>query len=180
MSAQRLASEAVLATLMTYLAGYRTFTNEEQPKRLVALMHRQAVKAKAEGLFFKVRPLAKAFRSDVERLSHRYRFSTSFAAFWTTRRSCHDSSLIKTSSSSSTTSSSASSELRKIDQCSSSKCARRPCATSCSVLMRAQAFFPHRRGEISKMMRGEDPTDGESDGEEPTVRQALLASATSN
>jgi hypothetical protein len=40
---------------MTYLEAYKTFKSPEQMKRIVALMHRQAVKAKSEGLFFKVR-----------------------------------------------------------------------------------------------------------------------------
>lgn len=39
---------------MTYLASYKTFTSEEQMKRIVSLMHRQAVRAKADGLFYKV------------------------------------------------------------------------------------------------------------------------------
>jgi hypothetical protein len=52
---QRFADEATLATCMTYLEAYKTFKSPEQMKRIVALMHRQAVKAKSEGLFFKVR-----------------------------------------------------------------------------------------------------------------------------
>ena len=39
---------------MTYLASYKTFNSEEQVKRIVSLMHRIAVKAKADGLFYKV------------------------------------------------------------------------------------------------------------------------------
>ncbi|CEQ41477.1 SPOSA6832_03222, partial [Sporobolomyces salmonicolor] len=50
---QRFADEAVLATCMTYLESYKTFKSPEQMKRIVALMHRQAVKAKSEGLFYK-------------------------------------------------------------------------------------------------------------------------------
>jgi replication fork protection complex subunit Tof1/Swi1 len=42
---------------MIYLEGYKTFTDPEQMKRIVSLMHRQAIKAKNEGLFYKVRPL---------------------------------------------------------------------------------------------------------------------------
>lgn len=38
---------------MSYLARYRTFTFEYQIKNVVKLLHRQAVKAKAVGLFFK-------------------------------------------------------------------------------------------------------------------------------
>lgn len=51
---QRFADEAVLATCMIYLESYKTFRSPEQMKRIVALMHRQAVKAKSEGLFYKV------------------------------------------------------------------------------------------------------------------------------
>ncbi|GAA5969681.1 hypothetical protein JCM11641_008004 [Rhodosporidiobolus odoratus] len=50
---QRFADEAVLSTCMVYLESYKTFRSGEQMKRIVALMHRQAVKAKSEGLFFK-------------------------------------------------------------------------------------------------------------------------------
>ncbi|GAA6027789.1 hypothetical protein JCM8097_001720 [Rhodosporidiobolus ruineniae] len=50
---QRFADESVLATCMVYLESYKTFRSPEQMKRIVALMHRQAVKAKSEGLFFK-------------------------------------------------------------------------------------------------------------------------------
>ncbi|KAK4698763.1 hypothetical protein P7C70_g7506, partial [Phenoliferia sp. Uapishka_3] len=47
------AKEPTLATCMTYLEGYKDFKDPEQMKRIVSLMHRQAIKAKAEGLFFK-------------------------------------------------------------------------------------------------------------------------------
>lgn len=40
---------------MKYLEGYKSFTHPDQMKRIVNLLHRQAVKAKSEGLFFKVR-----------------------------------------------------------------------------------------------------------------------------
>ncbi|GAA5909890.1 hypothetical protein JCM6882_002043 [Rhodosporidiobolus microsporus] len=50
---QRFADESVLATCMVYLESYKTFRSPEQMKRIVALMHRQAVKAKSEGLFYK-------------------------------------------------------------------------------------------------------------------------------
>ncbi|GAA6062112.1 hypothetical protein JCM10212_000866 [Sporobolomyces blumeae] len=50
---QRFADEAVLATCMTYLESYKTFKSPDQLKRIVALMHRQAIKAKSEGLFYK-------------------------------------------------------------------------------------------------------------------------------
>lgn len=39
---------------MIYLESYKTFRTPEQMKRIVALMHRQAIKAKSEGLFYKV------------------------------------------------------------------------------------------------------------------------------
>ncbi|GAA5852706.1 hypothetical protein JCM8547_002595 [Rhodosporidiobolus lusitaniae] len=50
---QRFADESVLSTCMVYLESYKTFRSLEQMKRIVALMHRQAIKAKSEGLFFK-------------------------------------------------------------------------------------------------------------------------------
>ncbi|GAA5828412.1 hypothetical protein JCM11251_006233 [Rhodosporidiobolus azoricus] len=50
---QRFADESVLSTCMIYLEAYKTFRSPEQMKRIVALMHRQAVKAKSEGLFYK-------------------------------------------------------------------------------------------------------------------------------
>ncbi|GAA5903525.1 Tof1p [Sporobolomyces salmoneus] len=50
---QRFADEAVLSTCMIYLESYKTFKSPEQMKRIVALMHRQAIKAKSEGLFYK-------------------------------------------------------------------------------------------------------------------------------
>ncbi|TNY24515.1 timeless protein-domain-containing protein [Rhodotorula diobovata] len=50
---QRFADESVLATCMVHLESYKTFRSPEQMKRIVALMHRQAVKAKSEGLFYK-------------------------------------------------------------------------------------------------------------------------------
>jgi replication fork protection complex subunit Tof1/Swi1 len=39
---------------MLYLARYKEFKSPENMKRVVSLLHRQAVRAKAEGLFFKV------------------------------------------------------------------------------------------------------------------------------
>ncbi|BGP30852.1 Topoisomerase 1-associated factor 1 [Rhodotorula toruloides] len=50
---QRFADESVLSTCMIYLESYKTFRTPEQMKRIVALMHRQAIKAKSEGLFYK-------------------------------------------------------------------------------------------------------------------------------
>lgn len=38
---------------MIYLEGWKSF-KPEQLKRIVSMMHRMAVKAKAEGLFYKV------------------------------------------------------------------------------------------------------------------------------
>ncbi|KAM0754978.1 timeless-domain-containing protein [Meredithblackwellia eburnea MCA 4105] len=49
----KFADEATLQTCMLYLEGYQSFTDIEQMKRIVGLMHRQAIKAKSEGLFFK-------------------------------------------------------------------------------------------------------------------------------
>lgn len=45
--------EAVLATYITFLASYPSFTSPEQTKRIVNLLHRIAVKAKCEALLFK-------------------------------------------------------------------------------------------------------------------------------
>ncbi|EJD01845.1 timeless-domain-containing protein [Fomitiporia mediterranea MF3/22] len=53
----KFAHEEITHTLMTYLGRYEEFTSSEQMKRVVNLLHRQAVKAKAEGLFFKVSTL---------------------------------------------------------------------------------------------------------------------------
>lgn len=50
---QKFATEGVLRTLMSYLSRYKTFAFEYQIKHVVKLLHRQAVKAKAVGLFFK-------------------------------------------------------------------------------------------------------------------------------
>lgn len=55
---QRFADESVLPTYLVYLEAYKTFRSPEQLKRIVSLMHRQAIKAKSEALFFKVRPSA--------------------------------------------------------------------------------------------------------------------------
>lgn len=52
---QRFSSEAVSRTLLAYLARYSSFDDIEKVKRVVGLMHRQVVKAQAEGLYFKVR-----------------------------------------------------------------------------------------------------------------------------
>ncbi|KAI5476063.1 hypothetical protein MNV49_000435 [Pseudohyphozyma bogoriensis] len=49
----RFCDEPVLQTFMIYLEGYKTFTDPEQLKRIVSLLHRQAIKAKSEGVFFK-------------------------------------------------------------------------------------------------------------------------------
>ncbi|KAH9046637.1 timeless-domain-containing protein [Lactarius hengduanensis] len=44
-------------SLLTYLARYKEFTSPDEMKRVVSLLHRQAVRAKAEGLFFQVSAL---------------------------------------------------------------------------------------------------------------------------
>lgn len=54
---QKYAHEEITSTLLTYLSRYQEFDSSEQMKRVVSLLHRQAVKAKAEGLFFKVNAL---------------------------------------------------------------------------------------------------------------------------
>ncbi|KAL5514636.1 hypothetical protein ACEPAG_1952 [Sanghuangporus baumii] len=53
----KFAHEEITHTLILYLSRYDEFTSSEQMKRVVNLMHRQAVRAKAEGLFFKVSTL---------------------------------------------------------------------------------------------------------------------------
>lgn len=53
-SFQRFAHPDVAQTLLAYLARYKEFSSLEEMKRVVNLIHRQAVRAKAEGLFFKV------------------------------------------------------------------------------------------------------------------------------
>ena len=53
-SLQKFAHEEITHTLLIYLGRYQDFESSEQMKRVVSLLHRQAVKAKAEGLFFKV------------------------------------------------------------------------------------------------------------------------------
>ncbi|KAI0089435.1 timeless protein-domain-containing protein [Irpex rosettiformis] len=54
---QRFAHPDVTQTLMLYLARYKEFKSPENMKRVVSLLHRQAVRTKAEGLFFKVSTL---------------------------------------------------------------------------------------------------------------------------
>jgi replication fork protection complex subunit Tof1/Swi1 len=55
---QRFANFDVTNTLLAYLTRYKEFgTAHEKMKRVVALLHRQAVRAKAEGLFFNVSTL---------------------------------------------------------------------------------------------------------------------------
>ncbi|SGZ16990.1 BQ5605_C020g09086 [Microbotryum silenes-dioicae] len=49
----KFADEGVLQTCMTYLESYKSFKTPKQLKRIVSLMHRQAVKSKSEGLFYK-------------------------------------------------------------------------------------------------------------------------------
>ena len=43
---------------MTYLGRYKEFSSADEMKRVVSLLHRQAVRAKAEGLFFQVKSLS--------------------------------------------------------------------------------------------------------------------------
>ncbi|KIR40249.1 topoisomerase 1-associated factor 1 [Cryptococcus deuterogattii 99/473] len=54
---KRFAQEAVVNTLLTYLERFLEFDGPEPMKRVVGLMHRQVVKAHAEGLYFKVSTL---------------------------------------------------------------------------------------------------------------------------
>ena len=53
---QKFANEDITHTLLVYLARFRELSADNM-KRVVSLLHRQAVKAKAEGLFFKVRDI---------------------------------------------------------------------------------------------------------------------------
>ncbi|CAE6369742.1 unnamed protein product [Rhizoctonia solani] len=53
----KFAQEDIAHACLVYLARWREFTSPEQMKRIVSLLHRQAVKAKAEGFFFKVSTL---------------------------------------------------------------------------------------------------------------------------
>lgn len=49
-------------TLLTYLTRFQEFEDPDQMKRVVGLMHRQVVRAKAEGLYFRVCPLVIRFK----------------------------------------------------------------------------------------------------------------------
>ncbi|KAA1474618.1 timeless-domain-containing protein [Dentipellis sp. KUC8613] len=53
----KFANPDIAHTLLTYLGRYQEFTSPECMKRVVGLMHRQAVRAKAEGLYFQVSTL---------------------------------------------------------------------------------------------------------------------------
>ncbi|OBZ77008.1 Topoisomerase 1-associated factor 1 [Grifola frondosa] len=53
----RFAHPDITHTLLTYLARYKEFNSHENMKRVVSLIHRQAVRAEAEGLFFNVSAL---------------------------------------------------------------------------------------------------------------------------
>lgn len=52
---QKFAHSDITQTLLACVARYKEFTSADQMKRVVSLMHRQVVKAKAEGLYFNVR-----------------------------------------------------------------------------------------------------------------------------
>ncbi|KAI8989035.1 timeless-domain-containing protein [Trametes punicea] len=54
---QRFVHSDVTHTLLVYLSRYQEFSTPEQMKRVVSLMHRQAVRQKAEGLYFMVSTL---------------------------------------------------------------------------------------------------------------------------
>ncbi|KZT43312.1 timeless-domain-containing protein [Sistotremastrum suecicum HHB10207 ss-3] len=51
---QKFADEEIAQSLLAYLANFRNFGSADEMKWVVNLIHRQAIKAKAEGLFFKV------------------------------------------------------------------------------------------------------------------------------
>ncbi len=54
---QKFANSDITQSLLTYLGRYKEFTSPDEMKRVVSLLHRQAVRAKAEGLFFQVKSL---------------------------------------------------------------------------------------------------------------------------
>ncbi|KAJ1301303.1 hypothetical protein OPQ81_003705 [Rhizoctonia solani] len=54
----KFAQEDIAHACLVYLARWREFTSAEQMRRVVGLLHRQAVKSKAEGFFFKVSTLS--------------------------------------------------------------------------------------------------------------------------
>lgn len=51
---QKFAQFDIAHTLLVYLERYKEFESSDEMKRIVNLIHRQAVKAKAEGLYFQV------------------------------------------------------------------------------------------------------------------------------
>ncbi|PPQ67837.1 hypothetical protein CVT24_003143 [Panaeolus cyanescens] len=53
----KFAQPDITQTLLIYLSRYREFSSQDRIKRVTSLLHRQAVKAKAEGLFFKASTL---------------------------------------------------------------------------------------------------------------------------
>lgn len=53
---QKFAHSEITRTLLFYLSRYKEFDSPELMTRAVNLIHRQVVKAKAEGLYFNVRP----------------------------------------------------------------------------------------------------------------------------
>ncbi|KAH9060235.1 timeless protein-domain-containing protein [Lactarius vividus] len=53
----KFANSDITQSLLTYLGRYKEFTSPDEMKRVVSLLHRQAVRAKAEGLFFQVSAL---------------------------------------------------------------------------------------------------------------------------
>ncbi|KAI0265300.1 timeless protein-domain-containing protein [Gloeopeniophorella convolvens] len=53
----KFANSDITHSLLTYLARYKDFSSPEEMKRVVSLLHRQAVRAKAEGLLFQVSTL---------------------------------------------------------------------------------------------------------------------------
>ncbi|KAF9452119.1 hypothetical protein P691DRAFT_772581 [Macrolepiota fuliginosa MF-IS2] len=53
----KFANSEINQTLLTYLARYKEFDSPDNMRRIVSLLHRQAVRAKAEGLFFNVSTL---------------------------------------------------------------------------------------------------------------------------
>ncbi|KAI9507117.1 timeless-domain-containing protein [Russula earlei] len=53
----KFANSDITQSLLTYIGRHKEFVSPEEMKRVVSLLHRQAVRAKAEGLFFQVSTL---------------------------------------------------------------------------------------------------------------------------
>ena len=106
------------------MSRHQEFDGAEQMKRVVSLMHRQAVRARAEGLFFKVQRLWN-FTTEGGLIQPPVRFqpSISFGPYLANGRRSQRTSAIRTSSILSPTCSGSSSRLSRRTIWSSLKCA---------------------------------------------------------